>query len=467
MRDPMEGSGIVTSIRISHNPSDNIYNIIGQKALQTKSGIQLGLYDSVDMRDGKPASVRKLSDKAMYGQMLSESMQAVDIEANSSRIIAGGKKYWSVSGTIIERLKDAAHLLVKGFVAGAPIVVRFHNDGDGATGAIALHRALSELQERLFDGERSVSWSMNRSIAYTLESFYSDRMVFESYESAERPIVVITDFGTSPESLDAIRASQGVCDIIWLDHHMPYDGFPREMVTHYINSCDLGADSNFTAGLLSCIFAQVLAGVDVEDLKDAALVSDYSAYADFGNKDALRISIILDYITSRGSEADSKPRRMDAIIKDSGESERVFRHASELMDEAISYGIKNASTYINSDAVRICVLDFTPIARSRADYPLPGRYSSKLQSRLESINNGRTVTIVHYGNYVSIRVSSDIGEKVDILGIIERLKDMSHGLATGGGHRQAASIRTDREHIDETIRMLLAELGIGATGGSA
>ncbi len=456
-----EKNGIVASIRLSHNPFENTYNIISERVLQAKSNMKYDLYDEVAIKEGQiDESKEPVQNRAAYEPAISALLGSADINGNSKRINLHGKDYSKTAEKLMGELRSAAKLLVRGFLSGAPIVVRFHNDGDGSTGGIALYRALSALQEKFFINERAVSWNMNRGIAYTMESFYSDKMLFDSYRSAEKPIVVITDFGTSPESADAIREARGVCDLIWLDHHVPYEGFPKEMIRHYINVFDFGGDSSFTAGLLTCIFAEVISGVEVEDLKAAALVSDYSAYADFKDPEALKNSIILDYLTSSPNEMHGKPKHMDMILRDREKSDSTFRHANGLLEEALSTGIKNIRKYRNAQGVNICLLDFGHIAKLRGDYPLPGRYSSKLQDRMEVSNGGKTLTLVHYGSYISMRSSPDIRDSVDILAIIERLKKATNGSVSGGGHRQAASVRTDRDHIKEVTRLLLMELGI-------
>ncbi len=457
-----EHEGIVTSIKSAHNPLENTYNILADMVLQTKSDIQLDLYDNVILADEKVKSIKNKAELDAYTGLLSKHVKTVDMEGNTKKIDLSGKEYAETAKKMLPELKKAADLLLKGLISGAPIVVRFHNDGDGSAGGIALYRAFAELQRKLFANERGISWEMNRSVVYTLESFYADKMLFESYESIEKPILLITDFGTSPESFEAIKASHGVCDIIWLDHHMPYEGFPRELVKHYINVCDFGGASSFTAGLLTCIFAQVLGDIDVEDLKEAALVSDYSTYANFKNEEATKNSIILDYLTSSSNETHNKPKQMDMLLKDKERSESTFRRANGIMEETIDAGIKNIKNYRNAAGINICVLDFSHIAKIKLDYPLPGRYSSKLQYKIEAMNNGKTVTIVHYGSYISMRSSNDILESVNILEMIERLKNATSGAVSGGGHRQAASIKTDREHIKEVIKLVLMELGVGA-----
>ena len=453
---------IVSSIRMAHNPADNIYTVISGAAMQLKSETQLELYDRVSVQGESAIFIghEDQKSKKAYARMFDSLLKKADTISNSKNL--GLKdEYSATARKMLPSLVDSAKTFLKAFLSSAPIVVRFHNDGDGSAGAIALHRAVSALEEKgLCMNERSISWQMNKGIAYTMESFYTDRMLFGLYKSAEKPLVLITDFGTSPESEEAIKLAEGVCDIIWLDHHIPYAAFPREKIRHYINVFDFGGDSNFTAGLETCIFAELLSGIDAKVLKGASLISDYSAYADFKDKEALRVALILDFLTSTGDSNYSKPKQMDLILNDREKSESTFRQASNSLDEAINAGIRNIRRCKGSDGVNICVLDFGHVAKLDLGYPLPGRYSSKLQNHLETENNGNTITIVHYGNYISMRISKDLSGSVNLLEIIERLKVATNGELSGGGHQQAASIKTTSEHMNDTMRMLLVELGV-------
>ncbi len=456
---------IVSSIRLSHNPSESIYTSISDSVAQLKGKVQLELYDRINDDDNfaVPAADGRKGTAKEYGEMLDALIKKVGVQSNAKSIKLSGKEYAQIVDSIIPELEKAADTFLRAFLSGAPIVVRFHNDGDGAAGAIALYRSLSALEKKFCkEGEgRAISWQMNKGIAYTQESFYMDRMLFESYKSIEKPLLLITDFGTSPESEAAMELAKKTCDIIWFDHHLAYSGFPKELVRHYINAFDFGGDSSITAGLECCIFAELLSGNDEKELREASLISDYSKYADFGYKDGIKTALILDFLTSgSNSSSNSKPKQMDAILGDKARAEDMYAHASNALEEAINTGIRNIRTCKSLSGINISVLDFAHIAKLELGYPLPGRYSSKLQSHIESINNGNTITVVHYGNYISIRVSSDISDSVDLLRIIERLKVATNGALLGGGHKQAASIKTTEEKMKSTIHMLLVELGV-------
>ena len=458
--------GVVTSIKTSANAADNVYTILSDRVAQLKSSLVLDLYDSISVDSFDPEAcndvkIRGASNKADCERIISRCIKRLDVARNAKRIELKGRPYAEVASDAMPKLMDAAKEFLRCFISGAPVVIRFHNDGDGFSGAIALYRALEELQSKLFINERSVFWHINRSIAYTLESAYEDLMFFSTYKSVEKPLMLITDFGTSPESTEAFDRIRDSCKLIWIDHHLPYEGFQRERASHYINSWDFGGDSNTTAGLLTCIFAQIIGSIDTEILKQASLISDYSEYADLGNMEARKLSLVMDFLTSGKSKYDSQgttPKQIESIIKDRERFEEVFGFATTLLDEALEVGLKNIRSY-RSGQVSVHVLDFGHIAKLGFSYPLPGRYSSKLQEHMEALNNGSTITVIHYGNYISIRLSHDISKQVKLLSVIEKMKESGVALS-GGGHSEAASIRIDGKNIQDALRSLLNEFGV-------
>lgn len=468
MEDKRVG-GVVTSIRISTNPADNVYTVVSDMILQIKSNMVLDLYDRVsfDRLDGerKDVKIDGSVKKEEYNDIIGACIGRIGIDRNAAAMDTKSTPYSGVIGKAVPELVGAAGVLARCFLSGAPIIARFHNDGDGFSGATALYRALTDLQERMFGNERNVIWHMNRSIAYTLESAYEDGMLFNGYKSIEKPLMLMMDFGTSPESMEAMNRMSGTCELVWLDHHLPYEGFPIGSFTHYINPWSFGGDSNTTAGLLACALARVMDSVDVELLEQASLISDYSEYADLGNRDAYKLALVMDFLTSGKSRYDSQgatPKQLEAITNDKERFEEVFGFATKLLDDALAVGLKNIRSY-RSGAINVHVLDFGHVAKLGYSYPLPGRYSSKLQAHMEALNNGSTITVIHYGSYISIRESRDISDRVRLLEIIGRLKE-SGDAVSGGGHSEAASIKIGEKGTQEVMKALLAEFGVKANG---
>ena len=460
-------NGIVSSLKLSPNTAENVYTLmLEDRTLQTKNSMSLELYDkvAVSFSDEGLCSDIKIcgtADKTDYKKLIDKHIKSIGIRENVRAADFDGLPYKNVIAKSMPKLVKAANALLKCFVSGAPIIVRFHNDGDGASGATALYRAMMDLQAKKFANDRSLMWHMNRSIAYTVESAYEDSMLFNNYKSIEKPLMLLTDFGTSPESTAAIEHISKECELLWIDHHLPYEGFNAGEKTQYINSWNFGGDSNVTAGLLTCIFAQIIDNIDVELLKQASLISDYSKYANLGNKEAYKTALVLDFLTSGKSRYDSQgatPKQIESIVNDKEHFAEVFGFAAKLLDEALNVGLNNIKSY-RSNGVNVHVLDFGHIAKLGYSYPLPGRYSSKLQEHMEALNNGSTMTVIHYGSYISIRESRDIVAQVDLLGIIEKLKDSGDAIS-GGGHHEAASIKVYNKDLQRVLRLLLEELGV-------
>ncbi len=453
----MSRLGIVTSARATAGHMTS-YSVLCQgRQLNVESNVELGLYDIVDI-DAPELSTGRSATRQEYEAAVSEAVSLMGIGGNAASLSEWLSEYGQTDA-LLQRIWGAAALVARAFVSGAPISVRFHNDGDGASGAIAMYRAFSSMNESSGDGAgRGIAWRMCKGIAYTMDMLYEDRALFGQYESAEGPLVIIIDFGSSQESYGAVEAAHGLFRIAWLDHHMPPSDFPRGSVSQYINPCDLGCDSNFTAGLLACVLARALNGsIAVTDLVGASLVSDHSSYAGKMGETHLRAAVVLDYITTT-SAIEPRPDMMDSAIRNPEESERLFRHASGNMEIAMAIGMKGISGFTRSDGIRICVSDFGDVAKEGMDYPLLGRYASGLHDRLELKNGGRTITVVHFGSYISIRMSIDIPE-IDLPRIIGALVARSNGAAQGGGHARAASIRADKYMIGSVLEMLMAELG--------
>jgi RecJ-like exonuclease len=283
-------------------------------------------------------------------------------------------------------------------------------------------------------------------------------MFFESWKSIEKPVLFVTDLGTSPESVQSLTAMQETATVIVIDHHPPYQGFPRSEASMYLNSWDLGADSDFTAGLLSCLLSEVLCKTDVEDLKDASLVCDYSVYAR-DDETARKNGLVLDFMTF-GKPDSVSPAGMDAVLTNSEKRDELFARASRMQEEAIEEGIRRLKKYRSRDGVNVFVLDFGHIARLRLEFPPLGRFCSTLQRRLEDANDSNAVTVVYSLSNISIRVGGDVAGKVGLLEAIARIKSAVDYAVSGGGHMKAAGISVESSRMKETVDVLLSELGV-------
>ena len=462
--------GVVSSVKVAPDQRKNTYTIISDRPTVLMSDTVLDINDVVEVNnvvDGiaiRPKLLGRSTAKD-YDSRISILIAALGLEENISRTMQKsiGKPYYDSLNMMMPSIRDAGISFLRSFLGGAPVVVRFHNDGDGASGAVALHRALAKVMGMCFSGERSVAWCMHRGVEYDQESLRLDEMVFSSFKSIEKPLVFITDFGTAQGSESSIHKAASKYKLIWLDHHPIYEGFPREAAGSYINSWDFGLDSNFTAGLLTCIFAECLADVYTDDMKNASLISDYSTYANRLLKTGQRDAIILDYLTSvagrRGSSIERlTPSYIDSVLASREMSESVFSNASNTLSELLELGTRSVKKHRCAGGITAFVLDFEAMPRGESGFPLPGRYTSRLQERMESVNGQNTITIVYYGSYITIRLAKQISSSVGLLKIINRLINYEDYVQSGGGHNEAASIKVKEGCIKNVLNLLLKEL---------
>jgi RecJ-like exonuclease len=385
----------------------------------------------------------------------------VDLPALRKRaraVIAGSREaYARPAKPMANDIAKAAAVVLKSFISGAPMVVRFHGDGDGVAGAIALYRALNGVVESGICMERQVSWQVNKDVVYSKEAFYNDKLLFASYKSVERPLLVIIDFGTHIDSNDSIAMAEKTCEVVWIDHHTLPEGFDPGKRSIYINPFNFGSDSRLSAGLVASLMAQTI-GAECRDLMEAALVSDHSACADYTNPQARKGALVVDYLITRRDSDSSSLRKIDSIMGDRSKLEEAYSKVGGMLEEAIAIGTQVMKKYRTSEGVSVYVIDFRKV--KQGDYPPSGRFCSEMQYSLENSTGKPAITAVYYTNYISIRVSKSISDKVGLIGIIGSLTEETSGAISGGGHREAASIKAGSYSITEALNMFLEKLQV-------
>ena len=463
---------IVSGIKFSAEGS--IYTLLGGgKAVVASLPITLKLLESIDVEEngGSYLHNSKVPIGTADGDAAQSELEKVLSRMKLDRSKAGRAKLgpgrddiYRLDSAMDEKLSEAAGKFAAALFSGAPISVRFHNDGDGSSGAIALHRAVEQLGKKAGCEFSNVYWRMQRSISYSDDDLGYDRTILGRHESLLRPLIVMIDFGTTGDSNSAMEHGSSIADFIWLDHHPIVAEFRKELAGIYINPWDFGGDSNYTAGMLAARFAEILSGTDMRLMKEVSMISDVSKYADKSYQDAQKIATVLDFITGsrryshQGSMAPSEMRR---LINDGERLSGLFSEISEIVSDSITSGAKYAKSYRSKTGLYARVLDFDKVLAENPDTLLPGRYSSRLHESLFDSGGPGGVTIVSFGSYISIRVSKNLSEKIALPRIIAELSEEFGGEVGGGGHNEASSVKVnDRSMIDEVVKSLLRKLGV-------
>ncbi len=460
--------GIVSCV----NHIDGEYTIFSDKPINIKSNIVLELYDIVSFDgsavvesglytpdivtiEGKSSKQELVEHISSYVHAATESL---GFSKNKNDMLT--KLQPIIKTEAIPKIFNAIEIcvaeFVKSFFSGSPIIIRFHNDGDGVSGGLAVYSAVMKLQEIFVN--KNIFWEMQRTIAYDLDSYINDNLVFRNYDGVENPLLIIIDFASSDSSLPQINDIAKKYKLIWLDHHIYDNKALLDSVRYYINSWNFGGDSNITAGLIACIFSSFITNVNIDLLMNASLVSDHSIYAP-DSAVAVEASTVLDFITGTRAYSSMGIGEIYRLVNDSAKMHEMYSHAENILNEQIEMGLSNLKIHSNG-GIRICILDFDKIKEDGKDYILPGRYSSKLQDVISS-KYGNAVTIVYYNRFISVRISKAISERIDLINMFNGIKNSFSDVESCGGHTEAASIKmktSDKEPLMAVLRELIKQI---------
>ena len=354
------------------------------------------------------------------------------------------------------KLEHAAKLLLRKLFFSVPIIIRFHNDADGSSGACSLYKSIDLLYEKI-GAINSPYWIMHKGISYRKEDAGSDTLFFNAYSSYEKPLIIMVDFGTSPESNEGIGAIKDKADIIWLDHHPLHDDAECQKLKYYINPWQFSSDSNYTAGTLASIFASILSNADVKEFIYSSMIGDYSDYR-VTFDDAMGTAAILDMLTSDptiiGSSDNISPKELLNAVNGQKRQE-LLNFANVVLNEVLDNSFKESKRYETQNGIAIYVLDYERV-KPESKYPLPGRFSSKFLERLEEKEKSGVIVMVHAGAYISIR-SNVSNRAVSIKRAIELASESKPGLIESyGGHEYASSVKVRiKESKPEVITALV------------
>lgn len=437
------------------------------KAFKSRLALKVGEAVAPEMENG---TVLESSDAdELYSDILGCVKKTIEKNLAKEPYFIGVGDIDSATVKAWSAMLSSARLFVRKLILGIPIIIRFHNDADGSSGAIGIQRGIQDLSQRVKTDPNTV-WIMHKGVTYSPGDAESDTLIANNCEAIEKPLLLLIDFGTSVDSNKGISLVKEKFDIIWLEHHPLEQGFEGVRLEHYINPWNLGSDSNYTAGLLACVFSHTFSHADTSELESASMIGDYSKFAHVGNKTGDEASTILDLVTSAPriiakSGSNLSPSEIDAVLHDKEKRKELYSYAKIRLDELLEMAVRSVKKVSCGDA-DLFILDYEDSRNDESKYPLPGRFSSRLFSRLESEKGPPLVLVVHFGAFISMRVSTRIGEKANITMVISRIKEMYPDLIeSGGGHRNAASIKLiSKEDKKAVLRSVTDEIRANLSG---
>ena len=181
----------------------------------------------------------------------------------------------AVTHRMWQKLQGAASVIIRKMLVSAPIIVRFHNDADGSSGAYSLYLSAKEFASA-FSLKTNFVWLMQRGISYSTFDSDNDTLIANNYSCIEKPLLILIDFGTNTDSNGGLEEVRERFDIVWLDHHPLIPEFEGASLEDYINTWQFGGDSDYTAGLLTSVLCKTFSGVDTREQEGASLIGERS-----------------------------------------------------------------------------------------------------------------------------------------------------------------------------------------------
>ena len=147
------------------------------------------------------------------------------------------------------------------------------------------------------------------------------------------------------------------------------------------------------------------------------------------------------------------------MVNDRKKSEELIAYAENRVSEMLDTAINSVKVYKGVHA-NIYIADFESVRGSEDRYPLPGRFASKLLGRIEELNKVPCILFLHFGYFISARMSKALIAKVNLLSVLDEVrKAFPDNVESSGGHSNAASIKLKNDAMKkEVIKAIVDKL---------
>jgi len=400
------------------------------------------------------------------------------------------EKLWDDLATVARRLRETV-------LAGRPIRLRHHADGDGLCASVPLQYALERfIADTWVDpdaGRHLLKRLPSKAPFYELEDVTRDlNFALESRKrhGQKLPLFLMLDNGSTEEDTAAYRnLAHYDVPILVVDHHHPDPDALDGLVETHVNPYLYDEDYRITTGMLSVEIARMIdptitdelrhvpAVAGLSDRSEAAAMDNYLALAAEAGHDEAHLRDVgeaLDYATywldySAGREFINDVLDVNCDDHERHETvvdmlaERARRDVSDQLDATLQHVTHEQ---LDSGAA-LYRIDVDRHAR-RFTYPAPGKTTGKIHDQQVAETDDPVITIGFGPDFAVLR--SD-GVRLDIPEMVSELQEeLPGGGVSGGGHLVVGSIRFVpgmREAVIDALVEKMADAEIDEELGSS
>ncbi len=341
-----------------------------------------------------------------------------------------------------ERIELAGRKLLAARKLGRFILLKFHNDADGVSGALALIQVIGNAQTH-----------QQNSAVYRVADAMRDVNVIR-YERS--PLVVIVDCGSSGESREGLEILKaGGAEIMLIDHHPPEKGVEK-FCSAFLSPWAVSEEeeaSTYPAGYLCCEVARACGKKEVEHLARIACAGDKSGIMPLSDEDRER-ALVIDYMATYAEFGN----RLEFYEHAMGEKElyaSILFQARERM-ERVKEEVGRMMKKRIEGPVAVYTVDFEKV--NAREFPGKGKLTSRAFELV--MHEGAVVVLGFWEGGISFRLNEDaVLRGITAVKIIEIVKaKMGSFIEGGGGHGRAASLKIRRGYTKEVLEEVINQL---------
>jgi len=397
---------------------------------------------------------------------------------------------WEAFDPIYEDLRELARLLRRTVLAGRPIRVRHHADGDGMCAAIPVQLALENFVTDVHEDPDAARHLFKRLPSkapyYEMEDVTRDlnfALEGRARHGQKLPFLLMLDNGSTEEDVPAYEnLAHYDIPIAAVDHHHPDPEAVEPLLDAHVNPYLHDEDYRVTTGMMCVELARLIdpsitdelehvpAVAGLSDRSKAEAMDDYVALAEeagYDESDLLDIGEALDYAAHWLRYSEGKTLVNDALnvgCEDEARHEELVEFLSERAERDVDRQLDAVDDHVEHERLasgaHLYRIDLDEYAH-RFTYPAPGKTTGELHDTRVQETGDPVITIGYGPDFCVLR--SD-GVRLDIPNMVTELnEELPEAGVSGGGHLVVGSIKFvkgRRSAVIETLVEKMAEAEI-------